>query len=278
MLLKKMLIGILVLGIILVNLFLWTYLYNSYKKTDNVTTIKSASEIFKDYDFTVESSKSNDEDDGKGEKDEKDTETSSDNKNMDFENNPNNSTKDSQKENTVIENVSSEPERINTKIIDTFDGKKVHNLKLGQHKLVHSSTYAGRFLYWENGNLYSDGDRVQLEADATLVAYDSSGGGEIYRNYYSGSVVGNELHTYSEEGIDIEYKLESVPEEGYQKLKMVLYINVDPLSEANKLYNIKLNIRVIGEGHRTKFTIGSETKPNEDIYINVLENERIDYD
>src|SRR4051794_24392399 len=98
MLLKKMLIGILVLGLILVNLFLWNYLFNSYKKTDNVTTIKSASEIFKDYDFTVESSKSDDK--------KEDTEISLDNKKMDFEKSPNNSTKDSQKVNPIIENVS----------------------------------------------------------------------------------------------------------------------------------------------------------------------------
>lgn len=270
---KKMLIVILILGLIPVNLFLWNYIHDSYKKTVSTTAIKRANEIFKDNDFNVEGAKIQDE-----EEVEKDTETSPENKNIDIEDNLNNSAKDTQEENMIIESVNNEPEIMNAKIVDTFDGEKVHNLKRGQQKLVHSSTYSGGFLYWENVDIYSDGERVQLETNATLIAYNPYGGGEIYRNNFSGSVEGNSLNTYSEEGIGIEYKLESVSEEGYQKLKMVLYINVDPLAEVNKLYNIKLNIRVIGDGNRTKYTIGTETNPKEDIYINVLENERIDYD
>lgn len=269
---KKVLIGI-ISGLIIANLFLWNCLYDSFIKTDSTTAIKRANEIFKDNDYIVEGSKIQDD-----RKNEKDTETSSDNKNLEIEDNLNNSAKDTKEENMIIESVSNEPEIMNTKIVDTFDGEKVHNLKAGQQKLVHSSTYSGGFLYWENGDIYSDGERVQLETNATLIAYNPSGGGEIYRNNISGSVEGNRLYTYSEEGIGIEYKLESESEEGYQKLKMVLYINVDPLAEVNKLYNIKLNIRVIGAGNRTKRTIGTETNPKEDIYINVLENERIDYD
>lgn len=270
---KKVLIVTLIMVLVPANLFLWSYLYDSYKKTVSTTAIVKANEIYKDNDYIEEDSKIQEQGDI-----EKDIQTSSDNKDIEIEDNFYNSTNDTQEENIIIESSSDEPDNTNTKIINNFNGEKVHNLKAGQQKLVHSSIYSDGFLYWENGDIYSDGERVQLEIDATLIAYNPNGGGEIYRNNFSGSVEGNRLSSYSEEGIGIEYKLESVFEEGYQKLKMVLYIDIDPLAEFNKLYNIKLNVRGIGEGNRTKFVIGSETNPKEDIYINVLENERIDND
>lgn len=267
---KKVLIVTLIMVLVPANLFLWSYLYDSYKKTVSTTAIVKANEIYKDNDYIEEDSKIQEQGDI-----EKDTQTSSDNKDIKIEDNFYNSTNDKQEGNIIIES-SNEPE--NSKIINIFNGEKVHNLKVGQQKLVNSSTYSGGFLYWENGDIYSDGERVQLETDAILIAYNPSDGEEIYRNHFSGSVEGDRLSTYSEEGIEIEYKLESVFEEGYQKLKMVLYINVDTLAEVNKLYNIKLNIRGIMEGNRTKFILGTETKPVANIYINVLENERIDND